>query len=113
MFGEKRLVKSVKVLLASIESINPIRKCPHITQSYACVLKIFVRPIDLSINLFIYLSIDLFIFIFWNMLNSKISKYVTLLFNAYKGIQWVSNQDTHQDLLHMPHPFLSGRLSLE
>ena len=87
LFGEKRLVKSVKVLLTSIESINPIRKCPHITESYACVLKIFVRTIDLSINLFIYLSIDLFIFIFWNIFNSKISKYVTLLFNAYKAVQ--------------------------
>ena len=41
LFGEKRLVKSVKLLPLSIKSINPIQKYPHITESYACSLKIF------------------------------------------------------------------------
>ena len=40
---------SVKVLPASIKSTNPIQKYPHITESYACILKIFVTIIDLSI----------------------------------------------------------------
>ena len=39
LFVEKRLVKSVKVLPLSIKSINPIQKYPHITESYACILK--------------------------------------------------------------------------
>ena len=41
-FGEKRFVNSVKVFPASIKSINPIQKYPHIIESYACILKIFV-----------------------------------------------------------------------
>ena len=49
-FGEKRLVKSVKLLSLSIKSINPIQKYPHITESCACILKIFVIIVDLQIN---------------------------------------------------------------
>ena len=30
------------VFLASIKSIKPVQKYPHIIESYACVLKIFV-----------------------------------------------------------------------
>ena len=56
-FGEKRLVKSVKFLSLSIKSINPIQKYPHITESYACILKIFATTIDLSINILIYFGI--------------------------------------------------------
>ena len=40
IFGEKRFVWSVKVFPASIKSINPIQKYPHIIESYACILKI-------------------------------------------------------------------------
>ena len=63
--GEKRLVKSVKLLPLRIKSINPIQKYPQITESYACILKIFVTIVDLLINFF-----DLF----WNMFNSKTIK---------------------------------------
>ena len=42
LFGEKRFVKSVKVFPASIKLINPIQKYPHIIESYACILKMFV-----------------------------------------------------------------------
>ena len=42
LFGEKKLVKSVKILPLSIKSINPIQKCTLITESYACILKVFV-----------------------------------------------------------------------
>ena len=54
LFGEKILVKSVKVLSLSIKSINPIEKHPHVIESYACILKIFVTTKDLSINILIY-----------------------------------------------------------
>ena len=41
MSGEKRLVKSVKLLFLNIKSINPMQEYPHITESDACILKIF------------------------------------------------------------------------
>ena len=42
LFGKKRFVYSVKVFPLNIKSINPIQKYPHITESYACTLKMFV-----------------------------------------------------------------------
>ena len=42
LFGEKRFVKSFKVFPASIRLIKPMQKYPHIIESYACNLKIFV-----------------------------------------------------------------------
>ena len=42
LFDEKRFVNSVKAFPASIKSINPIQKYPHVIESYACILKIFV-----------------------------------------------------------------------
>ena len=56
LFGEKRLVKSVKVLPLSIKSINPIQKYPHITESCPYILKIFAPTIDLSTNINILIS---------------------------------------------------------
>ena len=41
LFGETRLVKSVKHLPLSIKSIYPIQKYPHITESYAWIPKMF------------------------------------------------------------------------
>ena len=40
LFGEKRIVNLV--FPASTKSINPIQKYPHIIESYAGILKIFV-----------------------------------------------------------------------
>ena len=57
LFGEKTLVKSVKVLPASIKPINPIQKHSHIIESYACILKIFVTTIEVSINIIISFGI--------------------------------------------------------
>ena len=56
LFGEKRFVNSVKVFPLNIKSINPIQKYPHINESYACTLKIFVvmdqeQPINALISL--------------------------------------------------------------
>ena len=42
LFGDKRFVYSVNDFPLNIKSINPIQKYPHITESYACTLKIFV-----------------------------------------------------------------------
>ena len=78
LFDAKILIKSVKVLPASIKSINPIEKYPHIIESYACILKIFAVTIDLSINI----SITFEICSIPNLLKS-----VTLILNAYKAIQ--------------------------
>ena len=57
LFGEKRLVKSVKLLPLSIKSINPIQKQSHIIESYAGILKIFVAIVDTSINILFYFEI--------------------------------------------------------
>ena len=56
LFDEKRFVNSVKVFPLSIKSINPIQKYPHITKSYACILKMFVLMFLLLINFLIYLG---------------------------------------------------------
>ena len=47
---KKKFVKSVKVIPASIKSINPTQKYPHIIESYACILNIFVIISDLLAN---------------------------------------------------------------
>ena len=57
LFGEKRSVKSAKVFPASIELINPIQKYPHIFESYACFLKIFVFMFLLRINVVVSFGI--------------------------------------------------------
>ena len=57
LFGEKRLVKSVKVFLANIKSINPIQKYLHIIESYAYILKTFVFMFLLPIDFKIYFGI--------------------------------------------------------
>ena len=66
LFGEKRLVKSVKLL--NIKSINPIQKYPHITES--CILKILTIKLLLITALLISLGICSI---------PKLSKYTTAL----------------------------------
>ena len=56
-FGEKILVKSVKLLSLSIKSIKPMQKYPHITESYACILKIFVSMFLLPIHFLVSFGI--------------------------------------------------------
>ena len=51
------LVNLIKVFPASIKSINPIQKYPHIIESYACILKMFVFMFLLPINVLIYFGI--------------------------------------------------------
>ena len=38
LFGENKLVKSVKLLLLNTRLISPIEKYPHIIGSYGCIL---------------------------------------------------------------------------
>ena len=57
LFGEKRFVNSVKIFPASMKSINPIKKYPHIIESYACILKIFGFMFLLLINVLISFGI--------------------------------------------------------
>ena len=57
LFGEKRFVYSANVFPASIKSIKPIQKYPHIIESYACILKIFILMFLLLINVFISFGI--------------------------------------------------------
>ena len=52
---KKRFINSVKVFPLSIKLINPIQKYPYITESYVCILKMFVvmdkeRPINALIS---------------------------------------------------------------
>ena len=94
IFGEKRLAKSVKLLPLDIKPINSIQKYPHINESYACILKIFVTRVDLSIDFLISLGTSS---------APKLSKQVTLLLNTKQSNEF-KYQNTHQDLLHMQHP---------
>ena len=58
LFSEKRFVNSVKVSTASIKSIYPIQKYPHIIESHAYILKIFVvMDKELLINVLISFEI--------------------------------------------------------
>ena len=91
--GEKRFVYPVKLLPLNIKSINAIQKYPHIIESYACILRIFVLIFLFLINVSISLGI---------CSTPKLSKYVTTLFFTCKTIQ-CQYQNTHLDLLHMPH----------
>ena len=51
------LITSVKVLSASIKSVNPIQKYQHIIESHGCTLNIFATIIDLSINILVSFGI--------------------------------------------------------
>ena len=77
LFGEKRLVKSVKLLPLSIKPINPIQKYPHITESYACSLKTFAIMFLLLINFLTYFGI---------CSTPKLLKYVTVLLFTYNAM---------------------------
>ena len=100
LFGEKTLVKFVKLLPLNIKSknpiqknphityvkllplniksINPIQKHPHITESYACILKIFV---------IMFLLFKSFLISFGMCAIPKLSKYVTVWVFTYNAIQ--------------------------
>ena len=80
LFGEKRFLYLVKVFPLNIKSTNPIQKYPHITESYACILKMFALMFLLLTNALISFGI---------CSAPKESKYVTSLLFTYKATQWV------------------------
>ena len=41
-FGETKFLYANKLLPFKIKSVKPIQKYPHVTESYACILEIFV-----------------------------------------------------------------------
>ena len=57
LFGEKRFVYSVKVFPLNIKLISPVQKYPDITESYVCILKIFVLMFLFLTNSLISLGI--------------------------------------------------------
>ena len=57
LFGEKGLVYSVNVFPLNIKAINPMEKYQHITESYACILKMFVLMLLFLINALISFGI--------------------------------------------------------
>ena len=75
-FDEKRLVK---LLPLRMKSINPIQKYPHITESYACRLKMF--------PMIIFLLLINLLMSFGMCSTPKLSKYVTVLLFTYNTIQ--------------------------
>ena len=92
LFGEKILVKSVKLLALNIKLIYPIQKYPHITESYACFLKIFAIMFLLLIKFLLeYVQPQSY---------QNMSQFWYLHIMLSNEFQY---QNAHQDLLHMPH----------
>ena len=109
LFCEKRLVKSVKLFPLNIKLINPIQKYPHITESYACILKMFVTIVNLLVDLLISFFIS-----FGICSTPKLSKYVTVLVFTYNAIQWVSMSECSSRLItYAPYFIVLCKLSLE
>ena len=92
-------MNSVKVFPTSIKSIKPIQKYPHIIESYACVLKIFVAmDKEWSINVLISfgicstpkLSITIIMHVQSNPMNSNIRVLIKNLnpMTIWKNINW-------------------------
>ena len=78
LFGEKRFVYSIKVFPLNIKLINPMQKYPHITEFYACTLKMFVLTFLCLMNALIFFGI---------YSTPKKSKQVTLLLFTCKATQ--------------------------
>ena len=94
LFGEKRLVKSVKLLPLNIKSIIPIQKYPHIIESYACILKLFAIMFILFLIFFISFGI---------YSTPKLPKYVTVLVFTYNAIQLIPISEYSSRLIkHAP-----------
>ena len=71
-------LKKIRLLRLSMKSIDPIQKCPHITESYACSLKIFAIMFSL---------LKKFLSSFGMCSAPKLSKYVTVLLFTNNAIQ--------------------------
>ena len=125
LFREKRFLYSVKVFPASIKSIKPIQKYPHIIKSYACFLKIFVLMFLFS-KAEVKRTINKCFNFFRNMFYNKrieINNTIIIIITAYsyyyccyyyyyfvytKQPNEFHYQNTHQDLLYMPQPLFQS-----
>ena len=110
--GQSELVSSNKFLPFNIKSINPVQKYLHITESYACILKIFVVIFLLPIDFFYFI---LFFLGRWGRGGRGVREEFVQL-RCYRSMlhRWMSSHrklpnkflsiHTHQDLLYMSHP---------
>ena len=82
-----------------------MQKYPHITESYACILKMLVIMFLLLINFLISFGI---------CSTPKLAKYITVLVFTYNAIQSVPISEYSSRLIAYASSFiLSGKLSLE
>ena len=104
LFGQKRLVKSVKVFPASIKSINLMQKYPHSIESFACYSK--------NICFYVFITDKCFNF-FRNMFYSKTIKISNIIILYIQSNPMRSNIRVLIKIYYVS-PFLYlGRLSLE
>ena len=94
LLGQNKLPYSNKLLPFNMKPINLMEKYPHITELYACILKIIVVTFLLSINILISFEI---------CSNLKLLKYLTLLHSHTKLSNDYLLIYTHKYLLHMCH----------
>ena len=101
-FSRKRFVYSVKVFPLNIKSIKPIQKYPHITESYACILKIFVLMLLFleaedkgwyEVEEFKEQQLKNALISFGICSTPKESKQVTLLLFTCKATQWIPKSE--------------------
>ena len=103
--GQNKFVYSNKRLPFNMKPINPIQKYPHIIESYACTLQIFVVIFFFPMN---------FVTSFGICSTPKLSKYVTFLVFTYKTIQQSDPIDSYSSrfIIYVPS-FILDKLFLE
>ena len=101
--AENKFIYFNKLLPFNMKSINPIQKYPHIIESCACILQIFV----------IFLFLMNFLISFGICSNPKLSKCVTFLGFAYKGIPWLAIDLYPSTILMYVLSFILDKLILE
>ena len=111
--GQNELVSSNKLLPFNIKSINPVQKYLHITELYACILKIFVVVFLLPIDFFSFLFLRK---VGWGGGGGGGVREEFVQLRHYRSMlhRWMSSHrklpnkflsiHTHQDLLYMSHP---------
>ena len=87
-------VKSVSFLPASVKSMNPIQKFPHITESFACARKMLA---------IIFLFPTIFLISSGTCSAPKLSKQTISFLLQNKAIPCVPRSAYSSSLLRMPH----------
>ena len=105
LIWENRLVKSVKFLLPSIKSMNPMQKYPHILELLACTRKMLAIMFLFLTNSLIYSGTSL---------TPKLTKQTISLLLQNKVIQCVpTSAYSSRFITYAPSFIILGRLSLE